>query len=74
MEAKGMSSSLNYSIIKIREDLNIHKKYFKNYIFNFFEQKLKKITSISLFNKKYFSRLISENISNLQLTKNNYKL
>ena len=74
MEAKGMSSSLNYSIIKILEDLSIHKKYFKNYIFNFFEQKLKKIKSISLFNKKYFSRLILVNISNLQLTKNNYKL
>lgn len=74
MEAKGMSSSLNYSIIKIQEDLNIHKRYFKNYIFNFLEQKLKKINSISLFNKKYFSKLISENISNLQLTKNNYKL
>ena len=74
MEAKGMSSSLNYSIIKIREDLNIHKRYFKNYFINFFEQKVKKINSISLFNKKYYSRLISENISNLQLPKNNYKL
>ena len=61
-----MSSSLNYSIIKIQEDLNIHKSYFKNYFFNFFRQKLKKMNSISLFNKKYFSRLISKNISNLQ--------
>jgi glycosyltransferase involved in cell wall biosynthesis len=74
METKGMSTSLNYFIIKIQEDLNIHKKYFKSYIFNFFEQKLKKIKSISLFNKKYFSRLISENISNLQLTRNKNKL
>ena len=74
MEAKGMSSSLNYSIIKILEDLNIHKSYFKNYFFNFFRQKLKKMNSISLLNKKYFSRLISKNIANLQLTKNNYKL
>lgn len=74
MEAKGMSSSLNYSVTKIQEDLNIHKKYFKNYIFNFFKHKIKKIKSISFFNKKYFSRLISENISNLKLTGNNYKL
>ena len=74
MEAKGMSSSLNYSVIKLQEDLNIHKKYFKNYIFNFFKQKIKKINSKYLFNKKYFSRLISENISNLKLTRNNYKL
>ena len=65
MEAKGMSSSLNNFIIKIQEDLNINKKYFKNYIFNFFEQKLKKISSVSLFNKKAFSNLISKNISNL---------
>jgi hypothetical protein len=74
MEAKGMSSSLNYSIIKIQEDLNIHKSYFKHYIFNFFQQKLKKINSVSLFNKKVFSSLISTNMSNLQLNKNNYKL
>lgn len=74
MEAKGMSSNLNYFIIKIKEDLSIHKSYFKNYIFNFLKQKLEKIKSVSLFSQKNFSKKITRNIYKLQLFKNNYKL
>lgn len=69
-----MSSNLNYFIIKIKEDLSIHKSYFKNYIFNFLKQKLEKIKSVSLFSQKNFSKKITRNIYKLQLFKNNYKL
>jgi len=65
METRGMSSSLNYSIIKLQEDLKIQKKYFKNYILNFFDQKLQKLKSLSLFSRKDLSKAIKRNIYNL---------
>jgi glycosyltransferase involved in cell wall biosynthesis len=65
METGGMSSSLNYSIIKLQEDLKIQKKYFKNYLLNFFDQKLQKLKSLSLFSRKDLSKAIRRNIYNL---------
>lgn len=62
-----MSSSFDYCIVKLKEDLKIHKKYFKNYIFNFFVQKLKKLKSLSLFPRKNLSKIIRKNINNLQI-------
>ncbi len=69
-----MSSSLNYCIVKMKEDLNIHKKYFKNFILNYFVQKVRKIKSLHFFSEKKFSKKIIKNISSFQLTKNNFKL
>ena len=74
MEISGMSSSLNYCIVKMKEDLNIHKKYFKNFILNYFVQKVRKIKSLHFFSEKKFSKKIIKNISSFQLTKNNFKL
>jgi glycosyltransferase involved in cell wall biosynthesis len=46
MEQGGMSSSLKYFLIKLREDLMIHRKYFKCYILHFLIQKIRKIKSL----------------------------
>jgi glycosyltransferase involved in cell wall biosynthesis len=67
MEVNGMSTSFDYFIIKLKEDFKIQKKYFKNYIFNFFDQKLKKLKSLSLFPRKNLSTIIAKNINNLQI-------
>lgn len=67
MEAKGMSSSYNFCIVKLIEDLKIQKNFFKNYIFNFFNQKLQKSKSLSLFPEKNFSKIVRKNIKNLQI-------
>ena len=67
MEVNGMSSSLDYFIVKLKEDFKIHKTYFKNHILNFFAQKLKKIKSLSLFPRKNLSKIIKKNINNLQI-------
>jgi len=65
MEANGMSSSFNYCIIKLIEDIKIQKNYFKNYIFNFFEQKLNKLKSLFLFPRKNISKIIRKSINKL---------
>ena len=67
MEVNGMSSSFDHCIVKLKEDLKIYKKYFKNYIFNFFVQKLKKLKSLSLFPRVNLSKVIKKNINNLQI-------
>ena len=54
METGGMSSFCGNFLRKLEEDLKIHKTYFKHYIFNFILQKLLKIRTISIFNKKIF--------------------
>jgi glycosyltransferase involved in cell wall biosynthesis len=52
MENSGMSTSLTNAILKLKEDLNIHRTYFKNYLFSFFLNKLLKTRSY-FFKKKY---------------------
>ena len=47
-----MSTSLTNAILKLKEDLNIHRTYFKNYLFSFFLNKLLKTRSY-FFKKKY---------------------
>jgi hypothetical protein len=54
METGGMSSFCGNFFRKLEEDLKIHKTYFKYYILNFILQKLLKIRTISIFNKKIF--------------------
>jgi len=54
METGGMSSFRGNFLKKLEEDLKIHKSYFKYYILNFIFQKLLKIKTISIFNKKNF--------------------
>jgi glycosyltransferase involved in cell wall biosynthesis len=68
MEAKGMSSSFNCCIIKLIEDIKIHKFFFKNYIFNFFKQKLEKLKSLSFFSRKKLSKIIKKNTYNLLIS------
>jgi glycosyltransferase involved in cell wall biosynthesis len=54
METGGMSSFRGNFFKKLEEDLKIHKKYFKFYIFNFIFQKLLKTKTIYITNKKTF--------------------
>jgi hypothetical protein len=67
MATGGMSTSHINIIQKLREDLKVYKKYFKNYILLFFSQKLCKLKSLRLFNDKYFSSLIEKKINYLNL-------
>jgi endonuclease-3 len=46
MEAKGMSSSIDYFIIKLIEDIKIQRNFFKNYTTFFFKQKFEKLKSL----------------------------
>jgi len=65
MEAKGMSSSFDYFIIKLIEDIKIQRDFFKNYTTFFFKQKFEKLKSLSLFPRKSLSKIIKKNINNL---------
>jgi hypothetical protein len=65
MEAKGMSSSFDYFIIKLIEDIKIQRNFFKNYTTFFFKQKFEKLKSLSLFPRKSLSKIIKKNINNL---------
>jgi glycosyltransferase len=67
MATGGMSTSHINIIQKLREDLKVYKKYFKNYILLFFFQKFCKLKSLRLFHDKYFSRQIERNINYLNL-------
>ena len=67
MEYYGMSSSLNYFFLKLREDFQIQKKYFKDYKSNFLKQKIRKIKSVSFFSRKELSKVVSKNFSKIQI-------
>jgi glycosyltransferase involved in cell wall biosynthesis len=54
MESGGMSSFQGNFFKKLKQDLKIHKTYFRYYIFNFIFQKILKIKTIIIFNKKNF--------------------
>ena len=71
MEQGGMSSSLRYLLIKLREDLIIHRKYFKYYIVHFLKKKITKLKSLRIENKKNISNKISETIKHIS-SKNFY--
>lgn len=71
MEQGGMSSNLKHLLIKLREDLIIHRKYFKHYILHFFIQKLSKLNSLNFGNQKNISNRIHKTITNLEY-KNNF--
>lgn len=58
MEIGGMSSNLKYSLIKLREDLIIHRKYFKNYIYHFLIQKVHKLKTLFFQDQKIISNRI----------------
>jgi hypothetical protein len=67
MATGGMSTSYNNIFQKLKEDMKVYKKYFKNYILLFFFQKLRKLKSLRLFHDKYFSSQIEKNINYLNL-------
>ena len=54
METGGMSSFRGNFFKKLVEDIKVHKSYFKYYLLTFIFQKLLKIKTISIFNKKNF--------------------
>ena len=49
-----MSSFRGNFFKKLEEDIKIHKSYFKYYLLTFIFQKILKIKTISVFNKKNF--------------------
>ena len=63
MEQGGMSSSLNYLLIKLREDLIIHSKYFKLYLVHFLIKKISKLKDLFFINQKSISNKILKTIS-----------
>ena len=52
MEEGGMSTKSKNIVRKLKEDIKIHKKYFNNFLFSFFFNKILKLQTI-FFNKRY---------------------
>ena len=71
MEQGGMSSNLKYLLLKLREDLIIHRKYFKYYIVHFLIQKFNKLRSLNFVRRKVISNKILRTLKNLKC-ENNY--
>jgi glycosyltransferase involved in cell wall biosynthesis len=71
MEQGGMSSNLKYLLLKLREDLIIHRKYFKYYIVHFLIQKFNKLRSLNFVRRKDISNKILRTLKNLKC-ENNY--
>jgi|694.fasta_scaffold63282_4 glycosyltransferase involved in cell wall biosynthesis len=65
MEQGGMSSSLNYLLIKLREDLIIHSKYFKLYLVHFLIKKISKLKDLFFINQKSISNKILKTIKSI---------
>jgi glycosyltransferase involved in cell wall biosynthesis len=65
MEKGGMSSSLKYLLIKLMEDLIIHRKYYKFYIVHFLIQKISKVKSLFFINEKNISNKILKTIKSI---------
>ena len=68
METGGMSTGYDNIVIKLKEDLKIIKKYFKNYISVFLIQKLNKIKSLTITQDLVYSKYIKKYINYLILT------
>jgi glycosyltransferase involved in cell wall biosynthesis len=71
MEQGGMSSNLKHLKLKLREDLIIHRKYFKHYIVHFLIQKFNKLRSLNFVSRKNISNKILRTLRNLKY-ENNY--
>ena len=71
METGGMSTGYDNIVIKLKEDLKIIKKYFKNYISVFLIQKLNKIKSLTITQDLVYSKYIKKYINYLILTNKN---
>jgi hypothetical protein len=67
MATGGMSTSYVNIIQKLKEDVKIYKKYFKNYVLIIFFQKFRKLKSLRFFYDKYFLSRIEKNINYLNL-------
>jgi glycosyltransferase involved in cell wall biosynthesis len=65
MEQGGMSSSLKYLLTKLREDLIIHRKYFKFYMVHFLIQKISKLKGLFFINQKNISNKILKTIRSI---------
>jgi glycosyltransferase involved in cell wall biosynthesis len=71
MEQGGLSSSLKYSLIKLWEDLMIHRKYFEFFLVHFLIQKISKLRSLFFIKQKNTSNKILKTIRSI-LQKDNY--
>jgi hypothetical protein len=65
MEIGGMSTGYDNIVIKLKEDLKILKKYFRNYISVFLIQKLNKIKSLKITQDLVYSKHVKKYVNYL---------